>query len=138
MNANKRIAHIEDIADVETNAADVERSKPHPDIFGAALKKLGDLDPSDAIVIGDTPYDAEAASKLGLRTIGVLCGGFAEKRPSGRRLYRHLPGPRRSPGPLRLVSPGRQGLTREQTFLLSQSEGAPAFWRELFSRSHHR
>ncbi|HEU5116092.1 MAG TPA: HAD family phosphatase [Isosphaeraceae bacterium] len=76
--ANKKVAHIENLADVETNASDVERSKPHPDIFGAVLKKLGDLDPSRAIVIGDTPYDAEAAAKIGLRTIGVLCGGFAE------------------------------------------------------------
>ena len=40
--------------------------------------RLGDMDPAEAIVIGDTPYDAEAAGKAGLRTIGVLCGGFPE------------------------------------------------------------
>jgi phosphoglycolate phosphatase-like HAD superfamily hydrolase len=36
------------------------------------------LDANEAIVIGDTPYDAEAAGKINLRTIGVLCGGFPE------------------------------------------------------------
>jgi len=37
------------------------------------------MDPSEAIVVGDSPYDAEAAGKIGMRTIGVLCGGFPEK-----------------------------------------------------------
>ena len=37
------------------------------------------MDPSEAIVVGDSPYDAEAAGKIGLRTIGVLCGGFPEQ-----------------------------------------------------------
>jgi HAD superfamily hydrolase (TIGR01509 family) len=76
--ANKKIADIDGIADVETGAADVERSKPHPDIFRGVLEKL-DVPPSEAIVVGDTPYDAEAAAQIGLRTIGVLCGGFAEQ-----------------------------------------------------------
>ena len=75
----KRIANIEDLIEGETSADDAERSKPHPDIFEAALDQLGDLTPDEVIVIGDTPYDAEAAGKLELRTIGVLCGGFPEK-----------------------------------------------------------
>jgi phosphoglycolate phosphatase-like HAD superfamily hydrolase len=54
----------------------VERSKPHPDIFESALKKLAPLEPRSILVVGDTPYDAEAAAKAGLSTIGVLCGGF--------------------------------------------------------------
>ena len=36
------------------------------------------MEPHDAIVVGDTPYDAEAARKAGIRSIGVLCGGFPE------------------------------------------------------------
>lgn len=44
---------------------------------GAVLKKL-DMGGGDAVAIGDTPYDSEAAGKAGLRTIGVLCGGFTE------------------------------------------------------------
>jgi HAD superfamily hydrolase (TIGR01509 family) len=74
----KKLAQIEDLVEEETSADDADKSKPHPDIFAAALKQLGGLASSEAIVIGDTPYDAEAAGKLRLRTIGVLCGGFPE------------------------------------------------------------
>lgn len=74
----KKIANIEDLTDAETSSDDVEKSKPEPDIFLAALSKLGDVGPDEVIVVGDTPYDAEAAAKAGLRTIGVLCGGFSE------------------------------------------------------------
>jgi HAD superfamily hydrolase (TIGR01509 family) len=74
----KRIAHIEDFVEEETSADDADKSKPHPDIFEAALERLGDIKPCEAIVIGDTPYDAQAAAKIELRTIGVLCGGFPE------------------------------------------------------------
>ncbi|MGB9182201.1 MAG: HAD family hydrolase [Pyrinomonadaceae bacterium] len=75
----KKIANIEDLVEEETSADDAEKSKPHPDIFKAALEELGDVEPSEAIVIGDTPYDAEAAGKIKLRTIGLLCGGFPEE-----------------------------------------------------------
>jgi HAD superfamily hydrolase (TIGR01509 family) len=74
----KKIAGIEDLIDVEASSADAERSKPHPDIFAAAMRRLGNPPPVELIAIGDTPYDAEAAGKLGIRTIGMLCGGFAE------------------------------------------------------------
>lgn len=76
--ANKRAAGIEGLADAETSSERVEKSKPHPDIFAAALEDLGDVDASEAVVVGDTPYDAEAAGKVGLRTVGLLCGGFPE------------------------------------------------------------
>ncbi|MBA3440927.1 MAG: HAD family hydrolase [Pyrinomonadaceae bacterium] len=75
----KKIANIEDLIEGETSADDAEKSKPHPDIFEAALSQLGDIGAHQVIVIGDTPYDAEAAGKIDLRTIGVLCGGFPEK-----------------------------------------------------------
>ena len=73
----KRIAGIEDLINEETSADDAAKSKPHPDIFKAALDRLG-IAASEAIVVGDSPYDAQAAGKIGLRTIGVLCGGFPE------------------------------------------------------------
>lgn len=63
------------MVDSEVSADDVKRSKPHPDIFLAALEELGNLDPETVIVIGDTRYDAAAADKAKLRTIGLLCGG---------------------------------------------------------------
>jgi HAD superfamily hydrolase (TIGR01509 family) len=74
----KDLANISDLVEEETSKDDVARSKPHPDIFAAALERLGDVSPSEAVVIGDSPYDAEAARKLNLKTIGVLCGGFPE------------------------------------------------------------
>ena len=72
----KKAAHIEDLLQAQTSTDDAEKSKPEPDIFEAAMQRLGDVDPKQVIVIGDTPYDAEAAGKAGLRTIGVLCGGW--------------------------------------------------------------
>ena len=75
----KKVAAIEDVVDIETSSDDADKSKPHPDIFQAALARLDGMDPGEAIVVGDSPYDAQAAGKAGLRTIGVLCGGFAEQ-----------------------------------------------------------
>jgi len=75
----KKLARIEDLVEEETSSDDAEKSKPHPDIFEAALERLGDVEPSEAIVVGDTPYDAEAAGKAGLKTVGLLCGGFPEE-----------------------------------------------------------
>jgi HAD superfamily hydrolase (TIGR01549 family) len=74
----KKLARIEDLVEEETSSDDADKSKPHPDIFEAVMESLGDIEPLEAIVVGDTPYDAEAAGKASLRTIGVLCGGFPE------------------------------------------------------------
>ncbi|MCA1818192.1 MAG: HAD family hydrolase [Acidobacteria bacterium] len=74
----KDLADISDLVEEETSADDAARSKPHPDIFAAALARLGDVSPHEATVVGDSPYDAEAAGKLNLTTVGVLCGGFPE------------------------------------------------------------
>lgn len=71
----KRMTGITDLVETETSSDDADRSKPHPDIFAAALDRLG-LPPEQVLVVGDSPYDAQAAGKIGLRTIGVLCGGF--------------------------------------------------------------
>jgi phosphoglycolate phosphatase-like HAD superfamily hydrolase len=71
------IACVRDLVDVATSSEDAEQSKPAPDVFQVALKKLGLAGP-DAVAIGDTPYDAEAAGKARIPTIGLLCGGFSE------------------------------------------------------------
>lgn len=87
----KRIAHIEDLVEEQTSSDDAERSKPHPDIFQAALERLHDVTPREAITIGDSPYDAMAAKKLGMTSIGVLSGGFprADLRTAGySEIYR--------------------------------------------------
>ncbi len=75
----KKIARIDDLIYVETSADDAERSKPYPDIFQAAVAKLCITDLSRILVVGDTPYDAEAAGKAGLRTIGLRCGGWTDE-----------------------------------------------------------
>jgi HAD superfamily hydrolase (TIGR01509 family) len=75
----KQLARVEDLLTGETSSEDVAQSKPHPDIFAAALKQVGNPPAEDAIVVGDTPYDAQAAGKIQLRTIGVLCGGWREE-----------------------------------------------------------
>jgi len=75
----ERIAQIEDLVQVETSSHDAEKSKPHPDIFEAALARLGDgIRRENVVVIGDSPWDAEAAKKAGLATVCVRCGGFPE------------------------------------------------------------
>ena len=71
----KKIAQMEDLIEEESSADDADRSKPHPDIFQATLKRLG-LKPEEVLALGDTPYDAEAAGKAGIWTIGVETGGW--------------------------------------------------------------
>jgi HAD superfamily hydrolase (TIGR01549 family) len=72
----KRIAEIEDLLDAQTSSEDAAETKPAPDIFHAALRRLQGVPKDRILVFGDTPYDAHAAAKAGLRSIGVLCGGF--------------------------------------------------------------
>jgi HAD superfamily hydrolase (TIGR01509 family) len=81
----KEIAGIADLIHAETSSDDAKRSKPHPDIFEAAMRRLEGLAPAEVVAVGDTPYDAQAAGKIDLRTVGVLCGGFpeAELREAG-------------------------------------------------------
>ena len=74
MKGHLSVLGIDDLLDERTTADDAGHSKPCPDIFQAAL---GDLDPKDAVVIGDTPWDAQAARKAGIPMIGVLTGGFS-------------------------------------------------------------
>ena len=61
--------------DVIATTEDADNSKPDPDILQAALKKSG-LSPDAAVMLGDTPYDVQAAKKAGISSIGVRCGGW--------------------------------------------------------------
>lgn len=79
LDAYKKIAQVDDLVTSETSADDAEKSKPYPDVFQAALAGLDDTAPENAIVLGDTPYDAEAAARAGLPTVGFLCGGWSEE-----------------------------------------------------------
>lgn len=68
----------EDLVTATTSADDAEHSKPSPEIFAAALSKVKPLGPSEAVVVGDSPYDVQAAKKLGIKVIGVRSGGFPD------------------------------------------------------------
>ena len=69
----------EDLVDETTSKDDVERSKPCPDIFEAALDKLEPLGPEAAIVVGDSPWDMKAAGRAGVRAVGFRSGGFPDE-----------------------------------------------------------
>ena len=63
-----------ELADGWTTDDDVEATKPEPDLVRAALEKAG---ADDAVMIGDTPWDVEAARKAGVETVTVITGGFS-------------------------------------------------------------
>jgi HAD superfamily hydrolase (TIGR01509 family) len=65
-----------DLADGWTTSADVESTKPEPDLVQAAVEKAGS---GPAVMIGDSVWDCEAAKRAGLDTIAVLTGGFSEQ-----------------------------------------------------------
>jgi HAD superfamily hydrolase (TIGR01509 family) len=65
-----------ELVDGWTTSADVERTKPEPDLVRAALDQLGT---DDAVMVGDTPWDVEAAERAGVPTVAVLTGGFSEQ-----------------------------------------------------------
>lgn len=74
-----KLLEAEDLVDETTSADDVENTKPAPDIFATALKKLAPLSPQEAIVVGDTPYDIEAAAKCGIGGIALRSGKFSDE-----------------------------------------------------------
>ncbi len=65
------------LLETATTSDDAARSKPSPDIFEAALAATR-VPPDDALAVGDSPWDALSARRAGLRTVGVLSGGFPE------------------------------------------------------------
>ena len=65
-----------ELADGWTSSADVEATKPEPDLVKAALERAGGAEDSDAVMVGDTPWDIEAAGKVGVGTLAVRTGGF--------------------------------------------------------------
>jgi HAD superfamily hydrolase (TIGR01549 family) len=76
----EEVANIKDLVEKKTSSDDAKESKPEPDIFLAAYKKLSNINKKDIVVIGDTPYDAIAANKAKLKIIGVLTGGWSKRK----------------------------------------------------------
>lgn len=78
LDALMHLCEITDLVDISISGDDADKSKPAPDIYITAMGKLNGVQRSEVVCVGDSPYDAQAASKAGLRSIGVLCGGFIE------------------------------------------------------------
>ena len=72
-----KIAGAAWLMDAATSSDDAEESKPDPDIIVAALKRAK-ATANEAVMIGDTPYDVEAASRAGVRAIGFRSGGWKD------------------------------------------------------------
>ena len=70
-------AGVNGALDSRTSSDDAESSKPAPDIIVAALTRAR-VKASEAVMIGDTPYDVEASLRAGVRVIGFRCGGWSD------------------------------------------------------------
>ncbi|MBE9184680.1 HAD family hydrolase [Microcoleus sp. LEGE 07076] len=77
-----KAARVDDLLDEATTSSDAEASKPEPDIVEAALSKL-QVEASQVVMLADTPYDIEAASKCGVGVIAFRCGGFDDASLGG-------------------------------------------------------
>jgi HAD superfamily hydrolase (TIGR01509 family) len=75
-------AAVKDLIDSMATADDVEASKPEPDVVHAALRKL-DSPLDSVIMVGDTPYDVQAAQNAGVQIIAVRCGGWGDRQLHG-------------------------------------------------------
>jgi HAD superfamily hydrolase (TIGR01509 family) len=75
-------AEVADLIEVRTSASDAEDSKPDPDIVQAAVRKSG-IKPDNLIMLGDTPYDVQAAIGAHVKLVGLLCGGWTALELSG-------------------------------------------------------
>ncbi|MFN2433730.1 MAG: HAD family hydrolase [Gemmatimonadota bacterium] len=76
------IAGADDLIEERTSSDDAERSKPDPDVVRAALRRSG-LEAGDVVMLGDTPYDVEAAGRAGVGVIAVRCGGWSDENLRG-------------------------------------------------------
>jgi HAD superfamily hydrolase (TIGR01509 family) len=77
-----KAARVDDLMEEKATASDAKRSKPDPDIVHAAIEE-SEIPPAQLIMIGDTPYDIEAATKAGVRTIAFRSGGWTDEALKG-------------------------------------------------------
>lgn len=77
-----RIVGASKLIESTTSSDDAERSKPDPDIVQAALDRTG-CPPDQVIMIGDTPYDVEAANRAGIAIVALRCGGWPDRELAG-------------------------------------------------------
>lgn len=82
LNPLLKIAGASGLVEEKTSSDDAENSKPDPDIVKAALESSG-LAPGEVLMLGDTPYDIESASRARVRVVAVRCGGWKDADLSG-------------------------------------------------------
>ena len=82
LSALLKVAGAESLLDASTSSDDAEESKPDPDIIHAAIDRAG-ASSAEALMIGDTPYDIEAASRAGVQTVAFRCGGWDNENLAG-------------------------------------------------------
>jgi HAD superfamily hydrolase (TIGR01509 family) len=76
------LAGVTDLVDETVSASDAGRSKPDPDTVATAVERSG-FKPGELVMLGDTPYDIEAAGKAGVRTIALRSGNFTDDKLKG-------------------------------------------------------
>jgi membrane protein len=91
---------VKELLKATTSSDEARQSKPAGDIFASALEKTNSKLPQNAMVVGDTPYDASAAAKCRIRTIALRSGGFSDEELRGENpvaiydnvadLFKHL------------------------------------------------
>src|ERR1700712_5224220 len=88
------IADITGLVDAMATSQDVERSKPSPDIVQVALKAIAPATPARCVFIGDTPWDAEAASRAGVIALGLSNPVFSDDELAAagcQRVFKSIP-----------------------------------------------
>lgn len=86
------ILSIENLVGATITAEDIEHSKPNPEIFLKAARRL-EIDPGESVCVGDSPHDMAAAKNAGMLAIGVLTGGYTRKElqeTGADEIYRNI------------------------------------------------
>jgi HAD superfamily hydrolase (TIGR01509 family) len=81
-----KICHGNELIPFKTSKTEAGSSKPSPNIIEVALEKIGTF-PGETLMLGDTPYDVEAALKMGIQTIALRCGGWTDDEIPGAIAY---------------------------------------------------
>ncbi len=81
-----KVCGADRVVEAATSSDDAAESKPDPDILHAALKEIG-LPATEVVMLGDTPYDVEAARRAGVRVIALRCGGWADADLAADAIY---------------------------------------------------
>jgi HAD superfamily hydrolase (TIGR01509 family) len=81
-----KICHANDLIPEKTSKTEAGKSKPSPNVVEVALEKIQTF-PGQTLMLGDTPYDIEAALKAGVQTIAFRCGGWSDQELPGALAY---------------------------------------------------